>query len=365
MSARLASPRTVVLAACGVLILLGGLLGFRAIGGRDARVRTTNARAAGETAPGAAALPEPKRIVVDELTIPCWSCPEAADAKLQFRTDLDMFAPLGTGKENAAVWLAAFTQPDGPRAAEAEAILKRRVDRPGLGNVLPADDPFLAEAAPWTERATMRFHPDVRTTVSDKTPNLLLALTLGRSWVARGADAARFEDAMADFRRAVRLGRLLRQDDVEISNDIVGLAILRNGLEGIYERAKKEGKLDLALAAAIAAGEAPSQRWLSAARMTTIFSAAEASRQGVPLSRKRADEIRKIALSDGDRRFRLLACSALALPPAPSSSEQSAAALAALRTLAHDHDPFVAARAALVLADVSARVERAPATGRR
>ena len=29
MSARLASPRTVVVAACGVLVLLGGLLGLR------------------------------------------------------------------------------------------------------------------------------------------------------------------------------------------------------------------------------------------------------------------------------------------------------------------------------------------------
>ena len=365
MSARVSSPRVVVLAACGVLVLLAGLFGFRVIGGRDARAQTVAARAAGEAAPGAATLPAPKPIVVDQLAIPCWSCPQAADSKLQFRTDLDMFAPLGTGKGNVAVWFAAFTQPDGPRAAEAEAILKRRVERPALGKVLPPNDPFLAEAAPWTEQATMRFYPDARTTVSDKTPNLLLALTLGRSWVARGADAARFEDAMADFRRAIRLGRLLRQDDVQISNDIVALAILRNGLEGIYERAKKDGRLDLALAAAIAAEEAPAQRWLAAARMTALFSVTDASRQGVPLSPKRFDEVRKIALSGVDRRFRLVACNALAMPPALSSPERPGAAIASLRTLAHDQDPFVAAKAALYLADVSAAAKGAPATGRR
>jgi len=41
------------------------------------------------------------------------------------------------------------------------------------------------------------------------------------------------------------------------------------------------------------------------------------------------------------------------------------AAIAALRTLARDQDPFVAAKAALSLADIPAAAKGAPATDRR
>ncbi len=118
----------------------------------------------------------------------------------------------------------------------------------------------------------MRFYPGIYSVegFQTKVPNLTLALTLARSLVARGQGEDQFETAMADFGRVVRLGRLLRQDDAMVINDLVGLATIRMGAEAIYQRARADGRLDLALAAAIIAGEAPPQKLLSGARMTSV-----------------------------------------------------------------------------------------------
>ena len=329
------SPRSTVAAAITVLVFLVVLLVGRVMNGDHNDVQgTTSARASAITVVAVPA-PAPKPLDLDKLTIPCWSCPEANASPLGFRTDLDLLAPLGSGGRNVAEWYSAFTQLDGARAAEAEAIMNRRVDQPTLGKVLPPDDPFLDEAQPWMDQAIMRFYPDVYALegFQTKVPNLMLALTLARSWVARGQQAEHFEVAMADFQRVVRLGRLLRQEDVTVINDLVGLAAIRLGVEAIYDRARKDGRLDLALTAAVVAGEAPAQKLLSGARMTSAevvpYLHRAAGHTSLSIPDDRFAGIRKIALENPDRRFRIITCASLSLVASFGTGDQQSKAVEA------------------------------------
>jgi hypothetical protein len=339
----LISPRTGVLVAMAVVVCLGGLLVVRAA--------VTDLHGGRPSAP-AATVPEPKPIDVAPLAIPCWSCPDAGEWPLRFRTDLDLLAPLGTGPANAGVWFGAFAKPNGPRYAEAVAAQARRVEVPGVGGVLPPDDPLLLEAEPWCDQATMRFYTDVFRLEGWQTqiPNLLLPLTFARSWIARGQQAERFDDAMADFRRVIRLGRLLRQEDVVLLNDLVGLACIRIGAEAIYDRARHDGRLDLALVAAVVAGEAPAQKLLSAARITASDTAPFVrGKAGGPrtldLPAGHVEKLHKTATGSPDRRFRGEAIVQLQVVSWIGTAEQRAAARQALEALTHDGDPIIAATA--------------------
>jgi len=317
---------------------------------------TTAARARAITVTAVPA-PAPKPLDLEKLTIPCWSCPEADASPLRFRTDLDLLAPLRSGGRNVAEWYSAFTQLDGARAAEAEAIMNRRIDHPTLGKVLPPDDPFLDEAQPWMDQALMRFYPDVYALegFQTKVPNLMLALTLARSWVARGQQAEQFEVAMADFQRVVRLGRLLRQEDVTVINDLVGLAAIRLGVEAIYDRARKDGRLDLALTAAVVAGEAPAQKLLSGARMTSAevvpYLHRAAGHTSLSIPDDRFADIRKIALENPDRRFRVITCASLSLVASFGTGDQQSKAVEVLKALANSADPVIAGNARWHLAN--------------
>jgi hypothetical protein len=351
------SPRSAVAAAVAVLVALACLIVARVIGGSDGAARAATPSRGSTTSVAAATVPATKPILLDQLAIPCWSCQFAEAWPLRFRTDLDLIAPLGTGGSNAAEWFAAFTQPDGARAGEAKSIMTRLIDHPTIGRILPANDPFLAEARPWLDQAAMRFYPEVHAVegLETKIPNLMLALTLARSLLARGQSADRFEDAMADFQRVVRLGRLLRQDDVLVYNDLVGLAVIRIGADAIYDRARKEGRLDMALAAAVIAGEVSPQRLLSGARMTSI-EVAPYLRRGNPgssitLPDNRFEGLRKIALNSPDRRFRLESCVSLSLIATFGSGDRRKQAKQVLEALADSTDTVVASNARWHLAN--------------
>ncbi|HNX49974.1 MAG TPA: hypothetical protein PLS53_12720 [Thermoanaerobaculaceae bacterium] len=344
------SSRLVVTVASGILVVLAGLLVVRLVvrDGGALQAATPPVTVEAIATPSPAVVPEPRPFNARDLSIPCWSCPEAQGWPLRFRTDLDLLAPLGTGTHNAAEWYAAFSKPNGARLAEAVAAEARRVDHPPVGRVLPGDDPLLKEAEPWCDQATMRFYPDLLPIKGYETqvPNLLISLTFARSWVARGQQVARFEDAMADFRRVIRLGRLLRQEDTVLISDLVGLAIVRIGAEAIYDRARQEGKLDLALVAAVVAGEAPPQKLLSAARVTNVevspyLRKAAAGGHTLDLPDERLEAIRKMALESPDRRFRFEPASALGVVARFGSTEQRAKAKETLETLARSDDPVV------------------------
>jgi len=252
-----------VLLAAAVIVALAGSLGARLIA-RDQPVSAV-------VAPDAT-VPDPVAFRVAELEVPCWSCPSANDWALRFQTDLDLLAPLGTGAGNAAEWFALFAKDVGPRRADATAALERRVEGPEwLGKVLPPDDPLLLEAEPWCDQATMTFYPDIFALdgYATRITNLLLPLNMVRSWVARGLAAENSETAMADFRRAIRLGRLLRQEDVVVISDLVGLACIHLGTRGVYERALADGDLETALLASVVLGEVPAQRLGTKQRLTS------------------------------------------------------------------------------------------------
>jgi hypothetical protein len=343
------SRRPHVLIALVLVASLAVLLGLRLLAG--ARLPGTSAR--GPAAPGAS-VPAPKAVVLSSLEFPCWGCPEAQKWTVTFRTDLDLLAPLGNGPANAGLFFRDFAKPGGSRYAEATVAMERRVDGPpGLGKVLPPDDPLLLEAEPWCDQATMRYYPEFFPLQGTDTqlPNLLVPLNLAKSWVARGLsddDAAR---AMADFRRAIRLGRLLRQEDATIIADLVGLACIRHGAQGVYDLARRTGDAPLALVAATVLGEHAPQRLLTSERITKVDLrpyVREADSVGLILNLpdSRLDAIVELAKSEPDVRFRAEGIITLSMVRVLGTEAQLEKALATLNELAASKNSRLSALAA-------------------
>jgi hypothetical protein len=292
-----ASRKTHVITATVVLVLLAASLGVRLAARSD--------RAAGR-------IPAPRPFVVTDLEIPHWSHQNARQWPVKFRTDLDLLAPLGDGGRNAGEWYVDFRNPDGPRFEEAKAMMARKEDRgENFANVLPADDPLLLEAEPWCDQATMSFYPELLKPNGWYTqiPNLLVPLTFARSWVARGVESPDPEQGLEDCRRAIRLGRLLRQEDTVIISDLVGLACIRMGAQGIFDIAVREGDTELALLASIVIGEVAPQRLMTSERTTRTWDASfmredESGNIVLDIPDERLDSILEIARNQPDRRFR-------------------------------------------------------------
>ena len=253
-----------VLGAAAVIVVLAGSLGARLISQQTPAPAPVAAKAS---------VPQPAVLDVATLEVPCWTCPMNKGWPLRFRTDLDLLAPLGTGPDNAAEWFVLFTKKIGLRADEAVAARDVRVDGPEwVGKVLPPDHPLLLEAEPWVDQASMRFYPEVLPMEGARTriTNLLVVLIMARSWTARGVDADDPEIGLDDCRRAIRLGRLLRQEDVVIINDLVGLACIHIGTRGVYRIARREGDTDLALLASVVLGEVAPQRMMTAQKISAL-----------------------------------------------------------------------------------------------
>ncbi len=294
--------RTRVLAALAVVVVLAAALGIRwaGLGSPASPGRPQLARFDKPAPPARVALP----IRVDVPKVPCWSCPASEKWPVKFQSDLDLLAPLGDGPANAALWLKDFAKPQGARLGEAEAAMKRRIAGPGdLGLVLPPDDSLLKEAEAWADQATMRFYPDVWAAEGASTPipNLLVALSFARSWVASAASNPDAPAALEDCRRAIRWGRLLRQEDATLIQDLVGLASIRIGAEELYALAARRGDQPLMLAAAIVQGEAAPQRLRTAELVTRV--AVQVSAKEAVTDRK-VDDVIVVAKSSPDGRFR-------------------------------------------------------------
>ncbi len=336
--------RTIVLAAVALVVLLAGTLGVRLLGRETASAsKPAPARLARfEGAPLPARVPDPKPAA--SLSVPCWGCPGSDGWPVRFRTDLDLLAPLGDGEGNAALWLKDFARQVGAREAEVDAAMKRRVDAPGgLGKVLPADDPILLEAEPWADRATMRFYPDVFPIEGFETriPNLLLSLTLAKSWVARAAAHPGSATAVEDCRRSIRWGRLLRQDDTTVIQDLVGLACIRIGAQGLYDLAARRGDQPLMLVSAIVLGEHAPQRLRTAQVMTKLDVIGAAG--SAEVTDRKVDDAVSTATGSPDRRFRGEAILQLAIVRSAGSSAQRSRAEKVLDELAASPDPVTSA----------------------
>jgi len=312
MSERIRSSKKLhVITAIGVVLLLAASLGVRLAARPDSVAGRKPALS--EAATAGSEVPAPRTFDMTDLEIPHWSHQRSREWSLRFRTDLDLLAPLGKGGRNAGEWYVDFRKPDGPRYEEARAMMERREDREGnSGNVLPADDPLLLEAEFWCDQAEMRFHPELLkpTGWNTQIPNLLVPLTFARSWVARGLESPDPERGLEDCRRVVRLGRLLRQEDTVIISDLVGLACIRIGAQGIFDIAVRQGDAELALLASIVIGEVAPQRLLTSERITRSWDESfiredESGNVVLEIPDAKLEAILEMARNQPDRRFRV------------------------------------------------------------
>ena len=272
------SRKFLVLSALALVVTLAGSLGLRVLGA-DAHADQQRATRRVE-APADSQSPGPPQVAhvsdpmpLDPLSIPVpnWYDRKRQEGPVAFIIDLDAIAPLGDGTSNAALWFRQFAKHDGARLADYEAAMGRRIEGEQFkGKVLPGDDPLLLEAEPWADQAIMRHYPDVWELDGYQTPitNLLAILTFARAWVERGNATDDADLAREDYRRAIRLGRLLRQEDTIVINDLVGLACIRYGLEGLYELEREQGNTAAAMLAGFALGEVAPQRLLTSSLIT-------------------------------------------------------------------------------------------------
>jgi hypothetical protein len=333
-----------VFLAAVVVVVLAGSLGARLISLQRPDL---------DLAVSGASVPEPAALDIANLEVPCWSCPSAKKWPVRFQTDLDLLAPLGTGTGNAAEWFALFAKEIGPRADEATEARDALIDGPEwLGKILPPDYPLLLEAEPWVDQASMTFYPEIFELdgYDTRITNLLFAINLTRSWVARGLEADDTATAMADFRRAIRLGRLLRQEDVVVISDLVGLACIHIGARGVYERALADGDLELALLASVVLGEVAPQRFrtsekITATDLTDSIRQDEEDRYELALRPGKLDALIDAAQNGPDRRFRAEAIVGLQTVRWLGTAEERDRAFGVLDALAANPDPDIAAGA--------------------
>jgi hypothetical protein len=171
-----------------------------------------------------------------------------------------------------------------------------------------------------------------------------MTLTLSRSWIARGRGP---EGSVDDFRRVVRLGRLLLQDDVTLIQVLVGLAHLRLGAAELYQHAQRSGDAETMLVASRAIGDADAIRLLYNRRMTLLNEAYGGLDQGLfgtrlVLPEHRLGKIIEAAKTDPQRPLRWEAMYLLHIASHLASRQQRAVAARQLSGLAQDGDPFVA-----------------------
>jgi len=342
-----------VVCAAAIIVLIAGALALRI----HARSTTPATPIAANTQAAPAALvPSPAPLDLDQLEIPYWTLPSSRDWALRYRTNLDLLAPLGTGSANAAVWFKDFTKYYGPRLAEYTAAMAEVTVHPKAGKALPPDHTLLLEAEPWVDQATMLFYPEhfqldgIRTVI----PNLLFQLVLVRSWVARGLDTPDIEAGLEDCRRAVRLGRLLRQDDMTIIQDLVGLACIQIGARGIYDLAIRQGDLETALVASIVVGESAPQRFRIAQKISEVDMTDSLRRTTfggwkLELGDKVFEKMINMALSDPDQRMRGEPTLGLLVVLHLGTPEQKDRARDILEQLKNDPDPVAAENARWVL----------------
>ncbi len=309
-----------------------------------------------------ASVEEPRDLSFPELPDPFdWTSLDGLADALGYKVDLDLLAPLGNGEGNLAIWLVRFMDNGGRRDEAIEALARATTveigDLAGW-SVLPFDDPILLEAEPWIDQGTCRFYPgELRfESLFYQVPDLSLALSLGRTWIARGYQ--HFRDppiAKRDIRRAFRLGRLLLQDDVTVSHNLVAAELIRASAKALYDLARRtRDGIGASLAALVLADSTALKiEMLKRSAVATnvpahVFEPPLIGRLTGPVMDIRdfeVDEVVTLAGSFASRALRLEALAALYLIEHMGTRSQSKRAAAALEKLSGDSDPLVAATA--------------------
>lgn len=313
------------------------------------------------------AVPEPTEVSMADLpeSYP-WATHIVADdpVPLEFSVDLDLLAPLGARTGNGAIWFAAFAKNIGDRRDEVEAAQASAVAWEYHGKarkVLPPDHALLIEAEPWMDLAVWSFYPEVWDWQGGPTPisNLLFALQLGRSWIARGQTAKGADAAMADYRRTIRLGRLLLQDDVVYIQNLIGIALVRNGAEAIYDDARSRGDGATAALAALVLQDCTALRLELMRRFQRLqvfndfvarFDAGDGERRTeLRLPDGRFETVVETALADPSRALRIEAVTPLWITSHLGTETQRAVAKDTLASLRGDPDELVSTAVKLML----------------
>jgi hypothetical protein len=351
-SSRIRRPAA-VLAALGLVVVLSVTLAIRVAARVGTAAPHASIRHAASAAPPPGNVPLPPPLMLEELPTPrCWGCTWNKYHPAEFQIDLDYLAPLGDGPANAALWFRDFEKAAGARSAED---YRARLVETDYGMILPGDDPLLREAEPWVDQARCSFYPDVWEVrgLDFPIPNLLFKLTLARSWLARGhATEDRFL-AKQDYRRAIRLGRLLRQDDVTIIQDLVAIACIRIGAEALYEEARREGDGAMMVATALVLTDKDAMRSIAARNTTTtefVYRGLDRDARGdwqLTTTEGSVDAVVELAREVPDRRFRMDALMALRVVRHQGTPAQREAVVDVLEELAASEDEITAEMAAL------------------
>lgn len=250
-----------VLGATGLVLALGGLLVWQIQDGGQIAEPAFLAPPRCALRPEPGRPPEPRPFSVDELpTSGGWvpHFPPYMPIKPSF--DLDLLAPLGTGSTNAACWFKDFAEQFARHAAEGKPAYEARMIEMPIGGglvskVFAADDPLLLEAEPWIDQTVMRFQPDFGEVGPAFDPYPLdpvMIQDLGMSYVARGLSAKEPALAREDFRRSIRLGRLLLENRTDLPQAMAGWVCINLGTRALFETARAEGDAQTMLAASLA-----------------------------------------------------------------------------------------------------------------
>lgn len=349
-----------VLGAGALVLTLAGSFALRASGRSDAAgERRASVAPKGPVAPVTGRVPEPGPMTVADIPQPlCWSCPGNLWVDADFQLDLDVLAPLGDGSSNVALWLRRFARADGDRFLEnyKEGAVAASIAGK-MRKVLPDGHAFLAEAEPWVDQARCSFYPDVWRLDGLETPipNMLVVMDLARSFVARGLASSDPVAAMEDYRRAIRLGRLLRQDDATIIQDLIAVECIRIGAWAMNEQAREQGDLLLLAATNSVLSDHDSLRARTSQRVRSATRIHEGVRSGLfgglslDLAEQDVTRVYRLAMHSAERRFRLEALVALRVIYQLGSSEQREQIEDGLQELAASDDAHLARLATLAL----------------
>jgi hypothetical protein len=349
---------TRVLLGAAILMALGASFGMRVLArtaepppARGAQERIATGSLAASSAPRAK-VPEPRAGSLAQLPVPkCWSCSPNELHALEFSVDLDLLAPLGDGTGNAAGFFHMFTKGQ-PLAEEAS---KGRVTSTVLGRsakIYPAAHPVLLDAEQWVDQSNCSFYPEYYALEGMETeiPNLLFTLTIGKSWIARGDGQEDRELAKQDYRRTIRLGRLMLQDDATLIQNLIGWTNIRYGAEALYREARREGDAVTMTAAALVLGDYNSIRQQVALRVTSVNDVWDALKQGgAPAGHEIREEqleaVFRMLKEDPERVFRIEAMITLAGVRELGGVDQRQQAGELIQDLSRDDDSTIAATA--------------------
>ena len=295
--------------------------------------------------------PHQASLIVEPIPKSEWTSaqipPVTSFDSLRFGSELDSLAPLGKTPGNVVDWFIEFS-PKGKRFSEWREAEQRLAGAPNGIRVLPMDDPLLREAESSMDRTTCRFFPDADavTHADDRKPNIEMIKVIGQSMVDRGSR----RNNVGELRVALRLARLLRQDDFSVEQDRVSLNLA-------YAAASM---IDATLQMNNMYGWDYTHDWQAHTMATALTEQARLMIRATEARLKElnspADGMRdetftyiiNTALKSQDRRFRVAAVDALVRIRSSADAKRQPLASVTLLRLRSDADPLLSAYARLV-----------------